>query len=75
MRIICLNAVLARHSSNSQNRPLTVDVHHVIGSFLAGGAVQNVGDSLHGRVHNRAVRDRSAHDFQVLLRLQHPVMT
>ena len=51
------------------------NIHHVLGSFLAGGAMQNVRDLLHGGAHSRPIRDASLDYIHPIFGLQKAVMT
>ena len=51
------------------------NIHHIVGAFLTGRAMQNVSDTSHGRVHNSSVRNTSADHLDALIRLQKAVMT
>jgi hypothetical protein len=51
------------------------NIHHVMGSFFAGGAMQNVCNFLQGGVHDRAIRDTSLDYLQPIRGGQKPFMT
>ena len=50
------------------------DINHTIGSFLAGSAMNNVRDPLHGFTHSVAVRDVSPDQIEPRLRFREAVM-
>jgi hypothetical protein len=49
-------------------------VHDIVGSLLAGGAMEHVRDSLHGLAHCMVIGNASLHDFQARTRLQEAVV-
>ena len=51
------------------------DIHYLVGTFLAGGAMHNVRHALHGRLHHRPIGDASPNYFQSLFGRQNAVVT
>src|ERR1017187_905712 len=51
------------------------DIDDALFSLLAGGAMNDVRDALHGGTHDFAVGDASAHNLQMLLRFKTAVVT
>src|ERR1700730_2033618 len=54
---------------------LNRNINHVVGSFLAGRAVQHVSNALHGLSHDFPIRDAASHNSQALVRIEEPVVT
>jgi len=50
------------------------DIHHLVGSFLAGRAMNDVCDPLHCGAHGLAVGDVSFYDFNSLMRIGNSVV-
>ena len=51
------------------------DIHHIVGSFLTGGAMQYVRNALDGCMHNGPIRDAALDNLQPGSGLQVPVVT
>src|ERR1700730_1171425 len=54
---------------------LNRNIHHVVGSFLAGRAVQHVSNASHGLSHDFPIRHAALHNYQALVRIEKPVVT